>query len=195
MSESAKNQNAVFALFSGEGALTIDQLTEGSPISRHETIKTVGYLLNRGYVDRLETGVFALTEEGREAKANGVVIKSGPMGPDTGKSRKPQDGTIRQAAWQAMRIMTIFSINDLVAVVSDAPTPQQHKNLRRYCWGLVQARLLMEMPNREAGAAESSNGFKRYRLLEDTGSIAPTYRNVKAEVFDHNTQEVHPCLG
>lgn len=195
MSGSAKNQNAVFQLFARGAVVTLNELTERSGISRHETVKTVGYLLNRGYVNRLENGIFELTEAGCEAKTAGVVIKSGPMGPDSGKSRKPRKGTLRQSAWSAMRIMSVFSVNDLVAVASEDPTDQQHQNLRRYCWGLVKAGMLMEMPNREAGAAESSNGFKRYRLLEDTGSIAPTYRNTKSEVFDHNTSEVHPCHG
>ncbi len=193
MSNSAKNQNAMFKLFQIGSILTLRELTDRSGISHHETIKTAGYLLNRGYVSRLENGVFELTPEGRKAKADGVVIKSGPMGPDTAKSRKPQKETLRQRSWSAMRIMSTFSINDLVAVASDDPTDEQHRNIGRYCSGLVKAGVLMEMANRERGAAETSNGFKRYNLINDTGEIAPTYRNTKSEVFDHNTQEVIPC--
>jgi hypothetical protein len=195
MSNSAKNQNAVFALFQVGAVLTLREIEDQTGISHHETIKTAGYLLNRGFVSRLENGVFELTRCGREAKADQVVIKSGPMGPDTGKSRKPFKGTLRQSAWVAMRIMTTFSVKDLVLVSSDDPSDEQHASLRRYCAGLVKAEFLMEMPNREAGSAETSNGFKRYRLMNDTGEIAPTYRNTKCEVYDHNTGKVSPCHG
>lgn len=193
MNDSAKNQNVMFQLFQNGSVLTLRELTDQSGISHHETIKTAGYLLNRGYVFRLENGVFELTPAGRKAKADKVVIKSGPMGPDTARSRKPHKDTLRQRAWSAMNIMGTFSINDLVAVASDDPTDDQHRNIGRYCSGLVKAGVLMEMMRRERGAAETSNGFKRYNLLTYTGEIAPTYRNTKGEVFDHNTQEVLPC--
>jgi hypothetical protein len=92
-----------------------------------------------------------------------------------------------------MRIMTIFSTADLVAVASDDPTEKDHANVRRYCRALKDAGFLMDMPTRARGAAETSNGFKRYRLFNDTGEVAPTYRNTKKEVFDHNTREVFSC--
>lgn len=195
MSNSAKKQNALFALFEAGEPLALDVLSEHSGIRYHETIKTAGYLVNRGYLARLENGVFALTFNGAEARKKGVVIKSGPMGPDTGKGRVPFKNTIRQRAWSAMRIMVVFSITDLVAVASDDPTEQDHVNIRRYCLALCKAQILMEMPTRQRGAAETSNGFKRYRLFDDLGEIAPTYRGSKSEVFDHNSREVMPCLA
>ena len=195
MSGSAKNQNALFAQFDVGDELGIKTLSRRSDISRHETIKTAGYLVNHGYLSRTEIGIFKLTEKGAEAKAAGVVIKSGPMRPDTGKGRKPFKNTLRQRAWSAMRIMSVFSINDLVAVASDDPTDAQHVNIRRYCLALCKAKILMVMPTRERGTALSSNGFKRYRLFNDLGDIAPTYRGSKDEVFDHNSREVLPCLA
>lgn len=193
MTDSAKNQNALFKLFQRGAVLALHELSDKSGISHHETIKTAGYLLNRGYVGRLENGFFELTKKGVQAKIDGIVIRSGPMGPDTALSRKPKKGTLRQSAWTAMRILGTFSINDLVAVASDDPSDEQHRNIGRFCSGLVKAGVLMEMAHRERGSAEQSNGFKRYNLLSDTGEIAPTYRNAKNEVFDHNNQEVLPC--
>ena len=74
------------------------------------------------------------------------------------------------------------------------PAPyKDHANLRRYMRALCLTGFLVEMPTRERGTAETSNGYKRYRLMNDTGDIAPTYRNQKHEVFDHNTREVTPC--
>lgn len=195
MTNSAKTQNALFAVFEAGEVFPVDVLSERSGISHHETIKTAGYLVNRSYISRLENGVFALTELGIDAQTKGVVIKSGPMGPDTGKGRVPFKNTIRQRAWSAMRIMMTFSIADLVAVAADDPLPQDHVNVRRYCLALCKARILMEMPTRARGSAETSNGFKRYRLFDDLGEIAPTYRGSKDEVFDHNSREVIPCLA
>lgn len=195
MSNSAKKQNALFAVFVAGEVFTVATLSERSGISHHETIKTAGYLVNRSYLSRLENGVFTLTETGIEAQKNGVVIKSGPMGPDTGKGRVPFKNTLRQRAWSAMRIMTVFSISDLVAVAAIDPTQQDHVNIRRYCLALNKAGVLMEMPTRERGSAETSNGFKRYRLFDDLGEIAPTYRGSKDQVFDHNSREVIPCLA
>ena len=193
MSGSAKNQNALFQLFDEGSILGVDELSEASGISRHETIKTAGYLINRGYVDRTELGVFTLTEKGLSARQDGVEIRSGPMGPDTGIGRKPFKDTLRQKAWTAMRVMGVFSTSEIVAIACDDPSEQDHANLRRYCKGLRGAKFLLDMPTRERGAAETSNGFKRYRLFNDTGEIAPTYRSGKKEVFDHNTREVFKC--
>lgn len=193
MSGSAKNQNALFQLFEAGRSLGIDELSEASGVSRHETIKTAGYLINRGYLERLENGVFTLTAKGAKARTDEVEIRSGPMGPDTGIGRKPFADTLRQRAWCAMRVMVIFSTSEIVAIASEEPTEQDHANLRRYCRALCSAGFLMEMPTRERGAAETSNGFKRYRVFNDTGEIAPTYRNTKQEVFDHNTREVFKC--
>ncbi len=193
MSSSAKNQNAIFQLFDEGLCLSIDEMTEATGISRHEATKTAGYLVNRGYLSRTELGVFTLTEDGLAARLADVEIRSGPMGPDTGIGRKPFKETLRQRAWSAMRIMGVFSTAEIVAIASDDPSEKDHANLRRYCRGLRDAGFLMDMPTRAAGAAETSNGFKRYRLFNDTGEIAPTYRNTKKEVFDHNTREVVPC--
>lgn len=193
MSGSAPNQNATLRLFKPRQSLTIGQLAVRSVIPRHEVVKTVGYLINRGYLTRTELGVYILTPEGEEALANGVEIRSGPIGPDTGKSRKPFADTIRQRAWNAMRIVGAFSTPDLVCAACEDPGDKDHHNIQRYCRALKEAGYLIEMPNREAGSAETSNGFKRYRLLNNTGEIAPTFRNTKKEVFDHNTKEVFPC--
>lgn len=79
MTNSAKKQNALFAVFEAGEVFPVDVLSERSGICHHETIKTAGYLVNRRYISRLESGVFALTELGIDAQTKGVVIKSGPM--------------------------------------------------------------------------------------------------------------------
>lgn len=199
MTGTAKNQNALLALFDRGCVLTLNQMEQLSGIKRHEVIKTAGRLINRGYVDRLENGVFRLSDEGLDAKLQGVEIRSGPTGPDTKESRTPFRNSLRQVAWDVMNIVQVFSINDLVALSVDATADdtevqRAHHNLNKYCRALVSTEFLMEMPTRERGIAIESNGFKRYRLLNYTGEIAPTYRNRKNEVFDHNTRKVHPCL-
>lgn len=101
MCGSAKNQNAIFQLFDEGLCLSIDELAEASGINRHETIKTAGKLVHRGFLNRTELGVFTLTGEGVAALEAEVEIRSGPMGPDTGIGRKPVRETLRQRAWSA----------------------------------------------------------------------------------------------
>lgn len=193
MSGSAKNQNAILQFMQAGIDYSIDRLCEGSGVTRWETIKTAGRLVERAYLCRRENGIFALTQCGIEAKKSGIEIKSGPMGANTAWCRKPDLTTLRQKAWSAMRIMVIFSVNDLVSVAVDDPTKQDHENIRRYCCGLTKAGFLFEMPTRERGSSESSNGFKRYRLFSNTGEIAPVHRVRRDDVFDHNTREAIPC--
>lgn len=193
MSGVAYNQNALFRSFDGTQSITLDKLCAATDIVRHEAIKATGKLIERGLVSRLENGLYVLTAVGLEAKNNGHEIKSGPIKPDRGSKRKPWKNTLRQRAWSAMRIMPKFSARELVAVASDNYTQADHQNLQRYCRALESVGILAELPTREQGTADTSNGFKRYRLVTDTGDSAPIQRIRSGTLFDPNTQEVFKC--
>lgn len=193
MTGMATKQNTLFSLFEKGLVLALDELEEASGLNRHETVRTAGLLINRGYLTRLENGIFTLTAEGAEAQAAGVEIHSGPMGPDTAIARPPVANTLRQRAWAAMRVMAVFSTSEITAIACDEPTKNDQDNIRRYCRGLRDAGILMDMPTREQGAAETSNGFKRYRLFNDLGEVAPSHRVRKRDVFDHNSRKAFPC--
>ncbi|MCH2165938.1 MAG: hypothetical protein MK098_15025 [Marinovum sp.] len=190
----AYNQNALMACMEPGVCLTVDQLQEATGITRHETIKAAGMLINRGFFDRVETGVFCLTDAGADALAKGVEIRSGPMGPDTAHARPPVPNTLRQRAWSAMRAAVMFSTSDITLYACNDASDKDHQNIRRYCKGLCDAGFLALLPTREkTGAPETSNGYKRYRLINDTGPLAPSHRVRKRDVWDHNTREAHPC--
>jgi hypothetical protein len=185
----------VFGLFNTADIWALDDLERATGISRHETVKAAGRLIERGYLKRTTNGVFALTQYGADAIADGVVIRSGPMGPDTAIARPPVRDTLRQRAWTAMRVMAKFSTVEIASACLDVPQKKDQDNIRRYCRGLKDAGILIEMPTREGGSALTSNGFKRYRICEDLGEIAPSHRVRKKDVFDHNNRKVFPCLS
>lgn len=189
----AHKQNALLRLFSPGVSMTVDRLDEYSELSRHEVVRTAGRLIERSYLDRLETGVFILTDEGENALANDVEIRSGPKHADLAIARPPRQSTLRASAWAAMRVMNSFSTEEIVAVIKDDPTNQDQDNITRYCRALNQAGILVLMPTRGRKNSTTSNGFKRYRILNDVGDIAPTHRVRSNDVFDHNSRAALPC--
>lgn len=181
----------------GDGACrTIDDLDARLPLSRRQISDGAGMLIMRGLMERIEVGCYQLTADGRAAAASGRVISSGPIRPDRGRCRAPQTGTLRQRAWNAMRMGGAFTIGDLVMAGCDGSEKSAASNLQRYLKSLVRAGYVAELPVRARGTKQTSNGFKRYRLLRDTGPVAPVWRPSKHDLFDHNlgdAGEVVPC--
>ena len=101
---------------------------------------------------------------------------------------KPRE-TLRQRAWNAMRMSGAFTIGDIVMAAASGSERDADNNLQRYFCALVKARYLTVLPVRARGTKPTSNGFKRFRLLKDTGPIAPVYRANKGCLFDHNLGE------
>lgn len=187
----ATNQMAIRDALVPDACLTIDALDEALPsIHRREIVKAVGVLINRGYAERVALGCYQLTEAGRKSAKLDEVMKSGPHGADTANARKPQQNSLRQRAWNAMRIPGSFSIPDLI-IAADTGSKDAETNLQRYLKGLAAVGYVIELPIRQRGTRPGSNGFKLFRLLNDTGETAPVYRLKKGEVYDHNTQEIH----
>lgn len=180
------------ALTAGE-CLTVEQITSRTEIDRRSVARAAGKLVTRGYAERVEIGCFRLTDDGRAAMAAGVVIRSGPKGPDTCTARRPQVSTLRQRAWHAMRMGEAFTIGDLVTAATTGAERDPTSSLQRYVKALARAGYLTELPKRAVGIRPGSNGFKRWRLVDDTGEIAPVLRVTAREVYDHNRREVRPC--
>jgi hypothetical protein len=49
------------------------------------------------------------------------------------------------------------------------------------------------LPSKQRGDALSSPGHNRFMLVKDLGMVAPTYRQPKKSLFDHNSGEVLAC--
>ena len=188
----ATNQMAIRDELASGVCLTTDELDKALPnIKRRQLVMAVGKMITKGLAERVERGCYKLTKHGLKTHCAGVKLTSGPNGKHTGPKR-PLPNTLLQRAWNVMRISQSFTIPDLVLVAAvDEKNPTS--NLQRYVKALVRAGYLLELPIRAKGTALESNGFKRYRLLNDTGEIAPVYRRSRRTVFDHNTNTEIVC--
>lgn len=74
--DSAKSINGVFNILTDK-IITLDELTKISPCNRHETIKIMSRLVSHGAVERLENGVYRLTDYGKSLKKAANLISSG----------------------------------------------------------------------------------------------------------------------
>ncbi|MFK4060287.1 hypothetical protein [Brucella anthropi] len=176
---------------------TIDQLEAELPLTRRQISNGAAALIGRDYMDRVEAGCYCLTVSGLAAAERGEAITSGPKGgPLTCKSRRRLRSTFRQRAWTAMRMSGAFSVSDLViAAAKDDKDPEN--NLLDYLWALRLVGYVASLPSARNGIRKNSKSAKRFRLLKDTGPVAPEWRKQKRAVWDFNlgalVEEV-PCV-
>ena len=92
-----------------------------------------------------------------------------------------------------MRMGASFTSGEIAMTALSAPGDGAENNLRWYVRRLKQAGYLVELPVRQQGAKLTSNGFKRFRLIRDTGYQAPVYRPKLKALHDYNIGEDVPC--
>jgi hypothetical protein len=172
---------------------TIDELDATLSLDRGQISDGAFRLVIRGYVERIEKGCYQLTQAGIEAAARGEVLKSGPIRPDTVSVRKPVVDTFRQRIWTAMRMGGVFTIGDIVMVAATAEDKDPENNASWYVRRLKAAGYVIELPIRQRGTKLTSSGYKRWRLLKDTGIKAPVYRPKTKTLHDYNSGEDVPC--
>lgn len=172
---------------------TIDELDETLALDRRQISDAAFRLINRGYAERVERGCYRLTADGIAAAERGEALTGGPSGPDTVQVRKPWRDTSRQRAWAAMRMSGAFTVGEIAMAALRDADPAAEDNLRRYVLQLKRAGYLVELPVRQSGTKLTSNGFKRFRLIRDTGFEAPVYRTKTKALHDYNTGEDVPC--
>lgn len=165
---------------------TLHELGGELGIQRHKISMAAGALIQKGLAERVEIGCYRLTSEGEQAVQSGLEITSGPKNPHA-RAKKPMRDTLRQRAWNVMRIQQSFTISDLVLASAHGPEQNATNNLQRYCSALAKAGVLRKMKRRVLGTRPSSNGFLRFQLLMDLGEIAPTIRTARGVLHDHNS--------
>lgn len=171
---------------------TIDELANSLSLTRRQVSDGACRLIFRDHAERIEKGCYQLTSGGLAAAEAGEVIKAGPWRPDTAKVRKPVKDTFRERLWTAMRMSATFTIGDVViAAARGDKNPENNASL--YVRYLKAAGYIVELPVRQRGTRMTSNGFKRYRLLRDSGPVAPAYRPKLGVVHDFNTGEDVKC--
>lgn len=183
---------AVMATGNG-GPLTLDQIESALPIGRKQIATAAGKLIARDFVERTENGVYRLTLSGRQALQEGASLTSGPH---RRKRKHPVFAdTLQQRAWSAMRIRgNRFTIGDIAQLAATAEDLRPEQSLQRFFHRLTRAGYLAELPSRVRGVAETSNGFKQWVLMRDTGEHAPRWLDRQKAFKDWNTREVFPCV-
>lgn len=152
-----------------------------------------GYLTRKRYADdSVKPGHYLLTSQGKNALADGTSLTSGPKSPH-GKSRR-KAGTLRERAWNLLRIKRQVSVPELIATLLDADSPVARvksatNNLQKYFQQLKMAGYLAEL-RRDQPTSRTSNGAKRYLLIRNSGPLPPVTKENMRKVFDQN-QQVH----
>lgn len=180
----------------GEQCVLLGDLAEQLELERKQVGCAAAELVRKGYVERREPGCFALSLEGRSFMAAGRKFTTGPNGPlqvDRGPTKARL--TIRQRAWNVMRIRGKFSVPDLQIAAVDGDDAAVQVTLRRFCRQLVKAGVLVQLAKKERGTALSSPGFNRYMLVKDLGPMVPSYRRGSRVLFDHNAQKELPNVA
>lgn len=191
MSGIAIHQSAVMIAL-GENRRTLDELEAHLPISRRSIVKATGKLIERHYVEREKAGVYRLTETGSICLTKSLSLKSGPRGRHTGAQRPNRD-TFRQRAWSAMRMTPRFTQPDILVLAAQPEDGNAEASLQRWVLRLIRGGYVVQLPTRAPGTAPTSNGHKVYRLMRNTGELAPIYQQRDSLLRDMNTGEEFPC--
>lgn len=176
----------------GASCLTIDVLAQDLGLTNRQVSNAAAGLIEKNLLERVEAGCFQLTVQGRNAAQSGVQITSGPNGP-LQSVRKPEALTLRQRAWNAIRIQRRFTVPDLLTAAAMGDEKSAANNLQRWLGYLCRARIVRRLPRRQPGTAPTSPGYVQYTLVNDLGHIAPTYRAKSRAIFDHNSGEEIRC--
>lgn len=168
--------------------VTIGALAEQLNDDNRRVVRSMDVLRRRGLVVRLDTGLYKLTTAGEKTRAEGIKLKSGPRKRHGAMARKP--APFREALWRALRMLEATTVPDLLSLMP----PNVHgrnpeSNAYNYLRRLKDAGYVIELTMREAGTAITSNGFKRYRLLNNTGPKAPFWSPKHKKLIDPNLNE------
>lgn len=147
-------------------------------------------------IKQTQPGCLRLTAAGKAAAEGGQKFRSGPRGRQPG-SRGRSEG-LRARAWRAMRVRRKFSVADLIMLSAQGGEGERdpESNLLKYIRALTRAGILVELKHREAPTSLTSNGGKRWWLMEtrDPGPLAPTVRWKRNQVYDPNSEVVHDMV-
>jgi hypothetical protein len=170
---------------------TARDIERATGMSAKQVENAVGKLRRHDLVQLVTPGCLRITEAGRAAAAGRARIRSGPRGQQPG-ARGRADG-LRVRAWRAMRLRRKFSVGDLVALCAQGDERNPESNLLKYIRALTRAGILVELARRETPLSPTSNGAKRWWLMEsrDPGPLAPSVRWQRNQVYDPNSEVLH----
>lgn len=176
----------------GTGARSMDELATQLPMNRKAIAAAAAKLIQRAYVERLETGVYGLTENGRAALHDGAELRSGPHRGQ--RKYMNHRASLQQRAWNAMRLQSRFTIGDIVTLAATELDRKPEASLQRLFNRMTKTGYLVELPTRVKTDTPRSNGNKQWKLVRDTGPRAPRWLDRQQAFHDWNTKEVFACL-
>ena len=175
----------------GQSGMPTIKLAQLIGVTAKRTSKAAASLIARRYVIRARIGIYEITPAGKAALASGVRISSGPVNKNAALVRKVTNG-FRDRLWTSMRLRGLFTLRDIVAD-AEAGEKDAENDAGRYVRILGSAGYVRTEASREPGTKPGSNGYKRFRLLKNTGPRAPLHRSKLGIVHDFNTGEDVPC--
>lgn len=194
---------AMHTLVDSTDLVELDGIARVSGLERKQVINACdklvrhGFLIRQTYSDgKVKPGKFRLTGEGRIALEAGANLKSGPKKP-SGKARDTA-GSLRERVWRLLRIRQKTSVPEVVGLLCDGEATAKTieattNNVQKYLRALYVTGYLVEM-RREPGTKPTSNGFKRYLLVRDSGPLAPTRRG-KDRMYDPNEEREYVVMA
>lgn len=99
---------------------------------------------------------------------------------------------LRQRAWWVIRKRGLFTLPELLATLADGSERDAIGNLGKYVRALEKAGIVRREAERQPGAALTSNGHLRYRLIVNAGRKAPVWRAKPGTVYDPNSGIEYP---
>lgn len=190
MPGAATRQEAIIRAIGPERCLTTSQIA-GAIGRPHKQVATAcSTLVTSRMIERVEVGCFRLTPAGREVERGERTLQSGPRSPLCGP-RIARADTLRQRAWAAMRLTRRFTVPEIVTLAARPEDGAAETHLAKWWPMLMKAGYLAVLPRRAPGSAPTSNGYKCWALIRDTGDIAPLVRS-DGTYYDYNTGEGTP---
>jgi hypothetical protein len=98
-------------------------------------------------------------------------------------------GVKEGAMWQAIRVLKVFTPDDLRVALPSEPIPVTPTEIQNYCSLLTRAKYLTVMQRARPGTRPA-----RYRLINDTGPLPPIKRQLMV-VVDGNEDRVIYAQG
>lgn len=186
----AQNINAIFSILD-DAPITLDELENANICSRHQVIQIMSNIVSRGFAERLENGVYRLSIEGKSLKASGKhpVFHSGAF--KTYNRNKIVKDCLRNRVWKLIRLQKKFTIDEILAIAKNGDEKDPRNNIQKYLRALKAAGYILETPKRLKGESNTSNGFKQYVLVRDTGNKTPILRPRTNKIYDPNTSETY----
>lgn len=186
----AKVQTEIFAA-TRFACLSVEELTINLEYTRRVLVRSLAGMVLRGIVERREKGCYAATKFGLDLLEKHGFI---PFGSPTTKkaSRAAVRGTLRQRAWNVMRIQSPFTVRGVAALASKERSGAEH-SLYKWFSALEAAGYIQREARRDTSNDHTGNGLLRFRLVQNTGMIAPIHSVEHGCIRDPNTGKDAPC--